>query len=145
MFAATAAACPSRRWSERLRRALGDDRSRRNGMPQPTRHKRSPSDGTLITNSPPPMATFFPTIYHLTRQPHWQTYLGRRNWHSRIACSFCRRRTILQPEFALYSKDGKPGFVEPLIDPDIVVDTIPGKEFKAKINNSIAPSRNADG
>ena len=40
---------------------------------------------------------------------------------------------FFKPEFALYSKDGKEWIIEGHgVDPDIVVDNDPGKEFKGE-------------
>jgi len=63
--------------------------------------------------------------------------IGKRTWGGvtgiRESLPLVDGGQFFNPEFAIYSKDGKQGIVEGHgVDPDIVFDNDPGKEFKGE-------------
>jgi tricorn protease len=63
--------------------------------------------------------------------------IGKRTWGGvvgiRESLPLADDGQFFKPEFAIYSKDGKDWIVEGHgVDPDIVVDNDPGKEFKGE-------------
>jgi tricorn protease len=120
---------------ERLRRAFEMVGIARNGMPQP-----DPADAftgpmvTLMDEFSASDGDIFPfrfkalTLGKLIGKRSWGGVVGIRN-----SLPLTDGGQFFKPEFAIYSKDGKEWIIEGHgVDPDIVVDNDPGKEFKGE-------------
>jgi tricorn protease len=120
---------------ERLRRAFVMIGIARNGMPQP-----DPADSfmgpmvTLINEFSASDGDIFPFRFKFLGLGK---LIGKRTWGGvvgiRNSLPLVDGGQFFKPEFALYSKDGKQWIVEGHgVDPDIVVDNDPGKEFRGE-------------
>ena len=117
---------------ERLRRAFSMIGIARNGMPQP-----DPGDAftgpmvTLINEFSASDGDIFPFRF---KSLGLGKLIGKRTWGGvvgiRESLPLVDGGQFFKPEFAIYSKDGKQWIVEGHgVDPDIVVDNDPSKEF----------------
>ncbi len=117
---------------ERLRRAFVMIGIARNGRPQP-----DPNDSftgpmvTLINEFSASDGDIFPFRF---KSLGMGKVIGKRTWGGVVGIRDPLPLTdggqIFRPEFALYSKDGKDWIIEGHgVDPDIVVDNDPAKEF----------------
>jgi tricorn protease len=120
---------------ERLRRALGMIGIARNGMPQtdPPQTFAGPMV-TLINEFSASDGDIFPYRF---KTLGLGKLIGKRTWGGvvgiRESLPLADGGQFFKPEFAIYSKDGKDWIVEGHgVDPDIVVDNDPGKEFKGE-------------
>jgi tricorn protease len=120
---------------ERLRRALVMIGIARNGMPQtdPPQTFTGPMV-TLINEFSASDGDIFPYRF---KSLGLGKLIGKRTWGGvtgiRESLPLVDGGQFFKPEFALYSKDGKQWIVEGHgVDPDIVVDNDPGKEFKGE-------------
>src|SRR5881409_1370459 len=120
---------------ERLRRALVMIGIARNGMPQtdPSQTFTGPMV-TLINEFSASDGDIFPYRF---KSLGLGKLIGKRTWGGvtgiRESLPLVDGGQFFKPEFALYSKDGKQWIVEGHgVDPDIVVDIDPGKEFKGE-------------
>jgi tricorn protease len=120
---------------ERLRRALGMIGIARNGMPQtdPPQTFVGPMV-TLINEFSASDGDIFPYRF---KTLGLGKLIGKRTWGGvvgiRESLPLADGGQFFKPEFAIYSKDGKDWIVEGHgVDPDIVVDNDPGKEFKGE-------------
>ena len=120
---------------ERLRRALVMIGIARNGMPQtdPSQTFTGPMV-TLINEFSASDGDIFPYRF---KSLGLGKLIGKRTWGGvtgiRESLPLVDGGQFFKPEFALYSKDGKQWIVEGHgVDPDIVVDNDPGKEFKGE-------------
>jgi tricorn protease len=120
---------------ERLRRALGMIGIARNGMPQadPPQTFVGPMV-TLINEFSASDGDIFPYRF---KTLGLGKLIGKRTWGGvvgiRESLPLADDGQFFKPEFAIYSKDGKDWIVEGHgVDPDIVVDNDPGKEFKGE-------------
>jgi tricorn protease len=120
---------------ERLRRALVMIGIARNGMPQtdPSQTFTGPMV-TLINEFAASDGDIFPYRF---KTLGLGKLIGKRTWGGvtgiRESLPLVDGGQFFKPEFALYSKDGKQWIVEGHgVDPDIVVDNDPGKEFKGE-------------
>src|SRR5205807_858022 len=120
---------------ERLRRPLVMIGIARNGMPQ-----TDPSQTfagamvTLINEFSASDGDIFPYRF---KTLGLGKLIGKRTWGGvtgiRESLPLVDGGQFFKPEFAIYSKDGKQWIVEGHgVDPDIVVDNDPGKEFKGE-------------
>ena len=120
---------------ERLRRALVMVGIARNGMPQtdPQQTFVGPMV-TLINEFSASDGDIFPYRF---KALGLGKLIGKRTWGGvvgiRESLPLADGGQFFKPEFAIYSKDGKDWIVEGHgVDPDIVVDNDPGKEFKGE-------------
>ena len=120
---------------ERLRRALVMVGIARNGMPQtdPPQTFVGPMV-TLINEFSASDGDIFPYRF---KALGLGKLIGKRTWGGvvgiRESLPLADDGQFFKPEFAIYSKDGKDWIVEGHgVDPDIVVDNDPGKEFKGE-------------
>ena len=120
---------------ERLRRALLMVGIARNGMPQtdPPQTFVGPMV-TLINEFSASDGDIFPYRF---KTLGLGKLIGKRTWGGvvgiRESLPLADDGQFFKPEFAIYSKDGKDWIVEGHgVDPDIVVDNDPGKEFKGE-------------
>ncbi len=120
---------------ERLRRALVMVGVARNGMPQtdPTNTFVGPMV-TLINEFSASDGDIFPYRF---RALGLGKLIGKRTWGGvvgiRESLPLADDGQFFKPEFAIYSKEGKDWVVEGHgVDPDIVVDNDPAKEFKGE-------------
>ena len=120
---------------ERLRRAFEMVGVARNGMPQP-----DPSDAftgpmvTLMNEFSASDGDIFPFRFKALSMGK---LIGKRSWGGvvgiRNSLPLVDGGQFFKPEFAIYSKDGKEWIIEGHgVDPDIVVDNDPAKEFKGE-------------
>jgi tricorn protease len=120
---------------ERLRRAFEMIGIARNGMPQP-----DPGDAfmgpmvTLINEFSASDGDIFPYRF---RAVGLGKLIGKRTWGGvvgiRESLPLADGGQFFKPEFAVYSKDGKQWIIEGHgVDPDVVVDNDPAKEFKGE-------------
>ncbi len=134
---------------ERLRRALVMVNIARNGMPSENPQPDVPrANGDVDERVLRLRRRHLPVPLQVARprQTDRQTQLGRRGRHSRFAAVRRWRRSSTKPEFAPYSKDGKEWIIEGHgVDPDIVVDNDPAKEFRGEdqqLNRAIEEIQN---
>ena len=120
---------------ERLRRALVMVGIARNGMPQtdPPQTFTGPML-TLINEFSASDGDIFPYRF---KTLGLGKLIGKRTWGGvigiRQSLPLVDGGQFFKPEFAVYSKDGKQWIIEGHgVDPDIVVDNDPGKEFKGE-------------
>jgi tricorn protease len=120
---------------ERLRRALVMVGIARNGMPQtdPQNTFVGPMV-TLINEFSASDGDIFP---YRVKTLGLGKLIGKRTWGGvvgiRESLPLTDSGQFFRPEFAIYSKDGKDWVVEGHgVDPDIVVDNDPGREFKGE-------------
>ncbi|PYI70725.1 MAG: hypothetical protein DMF08_10625 [Verrucomicrobia bacterium] len=120
---------------ERLRRALVMIGIARNGMPQsdPSQTFTGPMV-TLINEFSASDGDIFPYRF---KSLGLGKLIGKRTWGGvtgiRESLPLVDGGQFFKPEFAIYSKDAKQWIVEGHgVDPDIVVDNDPGKEFKGE-------------
>jgi tricorn protease len=120
---------------ERLRRALVMIGVARNGMPQtdPSQTFTGPMV-TLINEFSASDGDIFPFRF---KALGLGKLIGKRTWGGvtgiRESLPLVDGGQFFKPEFAIYSKDAKQWIVEGHgVDPDIVVDNDPGKEFKGE-------------
>jgi tricorn protease len=120
---------------ERLRRAFMMVGIARNGMPQtdPPQAFTGPMV-TLINEFSASDGDIFPYRF---KALGLGKLIGKRTWGGvvgiRQSLPLVDGGQFFKPEFAIYSKDGKQWIVEGHgVDPDIVVDNDPGKEFKGE-------------
>jgi tricorn protease len=120
---------------ERLRRALVMIGIARNGMPQtdPPQTFTGPMV-TLINEFSASDGDIFPYRF---KTLGLGKLIGKRTWGGvigiRESLPLVDGGQFFKPEFAIYSKDSKQWIVEGHgVDPDIVVDNDPGKEFKGE-------------
>jgi tricorn protease len=120
---------------ERLRRALVMVEIARNGVPRP-----DPNDTflgpmvTLINEFSASDGDIFPYRF---KTLGLGKLIGKRTWGGvigiRDSLPLVDGGQFFKPEFALYSKDGKEWIIEGHgVDPDIIVDNDPGKEFRGE-------------
>ncbi len=120
---------------ERLRRALVMVEIARNGVPQP-----DPNDTflgpmvTLINEFSASDGDIFPYRF---KTLGLGKLIGKRTWGGvigiRDSLPLVDGGQFFKPEFAPYSKDGKEWIIEGHgVDPDIMVDNDPGKEFRGE-------------
>jgi tricorn protease len=120
---------------ERLRRALLMIGIARNGMPQtdPPQTFAGPMV-TLINEFSASDGDIFPYRF---KTLGLGKLIGKRTWGGvvgiRESLPLVDGGQFFKPEFAVYSKDGKQWIIEGHgVDPDIIVDNDPGKEFKGE-------------
>src|SRR5438874_3259471 len=120
---------------ERLRRALVMVGIARNGMPQtdPTQTFVGPMV-TLTNEFSASNADIFPYRF---KTLGLGKLIGKRTWGGvigiRESLPLVDGGQFFKPEFAPYSKDGKQWIIEGYgVDPDIVIDNDPGKEFRGE-------------
>src|SRR5437016_2219380 len=117
---------------ERLRRAFLMVGIARNGMPQPDpAHAFMGPMVTLINEFSASDGDIFPFRF---KSLGLGKLIGKRTWGGvvgiRNSLPLVDGGNFFKPEFALYSKDGKEWIIEGHgVDPDIVVDNDPAKEF----------------
>ncbi len=121
--------------AERLNRELVMINISRNGSPSP-----NPPDQlvgpkvTLMNEYSASDGDIFPFRF---RSMGIGKLIGKRSWGGVVGISgslpFVDNGTLMRPEFAPYSKDGKTWIIEGHgVDPDIVVDNDPAREFKGE-------------
>src|SRR5438876_2694346 len=120
---------------ERLRRAVVMVGIARNGMPQPDpAHAFMGPMVTLINEFSASDGDIFPFRF---KTLGLGKLIGKRTWGGvvgiRNSLPLVDGGNFFKPEFALYSKDGKEWIIEGHgVDPDIVVDNDPAKEFRGE-------------
>ena len=120
---------------ERLRRALVMVGMARNGMPQTDPQQTFVGPMATLTNEfSASDGDIFPYRF---KALGLGKLIGKRTWGGvigiRESLPLADGGQFFKPEFAPYSKDGKQWIVEGRgVDPDIVVDNDPGKEFKGE-------------
>src|SRR5881398_2773597 len=120
---------------ERLRRALVMVGIARNGMPQSDPQQTFVGPMVTLTNEfSASDGDIFPYRF---KALGLGKLIGKRTWGGvigiRESLPLADGGQFFKPEFAPYSKDGKQWIVEGRgVDPDIVVDNDPGKEFKGE-------------
>jgi tricorn protease len=120
---------------ERLRRALVMVGMARNGMPQTDPPQTFVGPMVTLTNEfSASDGDIFPYRF---KALGLGKLIGKRTWGGvigiRESLPLADGGQFFKPEFAPYSKDGKQWIVEGRgVDPDIVVDNDPGKEFKGQ-------------
>ena len=120
---------------ERLRRALVMVGMARNGMPQTDPQQTFVGPMVTLTNEfSASDGDIFPYRF---KALGLGKLIGKRTWGGvigiRESLPLADGGQFFKPEFAPYSKDGKQWIVEGHgVDPDIVVDNDPGKEFKGE-------------
>ena len=120
---------------ERLRRELAMVNLRRNGTPtaNPTQQLLGPKV-TLLNEYSASDGDLFPYRF---REHGLGQLIGKRSWGGVVGISgtlpFTDGGTLNKPEFAPFSKDGKKWIIEGHgVDPDIVVDNDPAREFRGE-------------
>lgn len=120
---------------ERLRRELAMINVRRNGTPSvnPGQMLLGPKV-TLLNEYSASDGDLFPYRF---REHGLGQLVGKRSWGGVVGISgslpFTDGGSLNKPEFAPYSKDGKAWVIEGHgVDPDIVVDNDPAREFKGE-------------
>ncbi|WP_438481387.1 S41 family peptidase [Oleiharenicola lentus] len=120
---------------ERLRRELAMINVRRNGTPavNPGQMLLGPKV-TLLNEYSASDGDLFPYRF---RESGLGKLVGKRSWGGVVGISgslpFTDGGSLNKPEFAPYSKDGKSWVIEGHgVDPDIVVDNDPAREFKGE-------------
>src|ERR1043165_1805146 len=120
---------------DRLQRALVMIGMARNGVPQtdPPQVFTGPKV-TLIDEFSASDGDIFPFRF---KSLGMGKLIGKRTWGGvvgiRNPLPLADGGQFFKPEFAIYSKDGKEWIIEGHgVDPDIVVDNDPGKEFKGE-------------
>jgi tricorn protease len=120
---------------ERLRRELAMVNLRRNGVPSanPTQQLLGPKV-TLLNEYSASDGDLFPYRF---REHGLGQLIGKRSWGGVVGISgtlpFTDGGSLNKPEFAPYSKDGKKWVIEGHgVDPDIVVDNDPAREFRGE-------------
>ena len=120
---------------ERLRRALVMVGMARNSMPQTDPPQTFTGPMVTLTNEfSASDGDIFPYRF---KALGLGKLIGKRTWGGvigiRESLPLADGGQFFKPEFAIYSKDGKQWIVEGHgVDPDIVVDNDPGKEFKGE-------------
>jgi len=120
---------------ERLRRALVMVGIARNGMPQTDPPQTFTGPMVTLTNEfSASDGDIFPYRF---KTLGLGKLIGKRTWGGvigiRESLPLADGGQFFKPEFAVYSRDGKQWVVEGHgVDPDIVVDNDPGKEFKGE-------------
>jgi tricorn protease len=120
---------------ERLRRALVMVGIARNGMPQTDPPQTFVGPMVTLTNEfSASDGDIFPYRF---KTLGLGKLIGKRTWGGvigiRESLPLADGGQFFKPEFAPYSKDGKQWIIEGRgVDPDIVVDNDPGKEFKGE-------------
>jgi len=120
---------------ERLRRAAVMIAVARNGMPQPDpAHSFIGPMVTLIDEFSASDGDIFPYRFKMLGLGK---LIGKRTWGGVIGIRdplpLADGGQLFKPEFALYSKEGKDWIIESHgVDPDIVVDNDPAKEFRGE-------------
>ena len=120
---------------ERLRRAFVMIGIARNGMPQPDpAHSFMGPMVTLINEFSASDGDIFPFRF---KTLGLGKLIGKRTWGGVVGIRNSLPLTdggqFFKPEFAVYSKDGKEWVIEGHgVDPDIVVDNDPAKEFRGE-------------
>ena len=120
---------------ERLRRAFTMIGIARNGMPQPDPvHAFTGPMVTLINEFSASDGDIFPYRF---KSLGLGKLIGKRTWGGvvgiRQSLPLADGGQFFKPEFAAYSKDGKEWVIEGHgVDPDIVVDNDPAREFKGE-------------
>jgi tricorn protease len=120
---------------ERLRRALVMVGMARNGMPQTDPPQTFVGPMVTLTNEfSASDGDIFPYRFKMLGLGK---LIGKRTWGGvigiRESLPLVDGGQFFKPEFAPYSKDGKQWIVEGRgVDPDIIVDNDPGKEFKGE-------------
>jgi len=120
---------------ERLRRAFVMVGIARNGMPQPDpAHAFMGPMATLINEFSASDGDIFPFRF---KTLGLGKLIGKRTWGGvvgiRDSLPLVDGSQFFKPEFGLYSKDGKEWIIEGHgVDPDIVVDNDPAKEFRGE-------------
>src|SRR5436305_7435582 len=120
---------------ERLRRAFVMVGIARNGMPQPDpAHAFMGPMVTLINEFSASDGDIFPFRF---KTLGLGKLIGKRTWGGvvgiRNSLPLVDGGNFFKPEFGLYSKDGKEWIIEGHgVDPDIVVDNDPAKEFRGE-------------
>jgi len=120
---------------ERLRRAFSMIGIARNGMPQPDPEQSFTGPMvTLINEFSASDGDIFPFRF---KALSLGKLIGKRTWGGvvgiRNSLPLVDGGQFFKPEFAIYSKDGKEWIIEGHgVDPDIVVDNDPGKEFRGE-------------
>ena len=129
---------------ERLRRALVMVSMARNGTPQtnPPQTFLGPMV-TLCNEFSASDGDIFPYRF---KAMGLGKLIGKRTWGGVVGIRNALPQTdggiLNRPEFAPYSKDGKDWVIEGRgVDPDIVVENDPAKEFRGETSSSIAGSR----
>ena len=112
----------------------GRDRAQRHAANQSAADLRRPDGRACATSSPPPTATSFPYRF---KAMGLGKLIGKRTWGGVVGIRNPLPLTdggqLFRPEFAPYSKDGKEWVIEGHgVDPDIVVDNDPAKEFSGE-------------
>src|SRR5438876_1116756 len=121
---------------ERLRRAFVMVGIARNGMPQPDpAHAFMGPMATLINEFSASDGDIFPFRF---KTLGLGKLIGKRTWGGvvgiRDSLPLVDGSQFFKPEFGLYSKDGKEWLIEGHgVDPDIVVDNDPSKEFRGEV------------
>jgi len=120
---------------ERLRRELALINIRRNGVPaaNPTQQLVGPKV-TLLNEYSASDGDLFPYRF---REHGLGKLVGKRSWGGVVGISgtlpFTDGGSLNKPEFAPYAKDGKGWIIEGHgVDPDIVVDNDPAREFRGE-------------
>jgi tricorn protease len=120
---------------ERLRRALVMVEIARNGMPEPNPPRTFLGPMVTLTNEfSASDGDIFPYRF---KTLGLGKLIGKRTWGGvigiRDSLPLVDGGQFFKPEFAPYSKDGKEWMIEGHgVDPDIVVDNDPGKEFRGE-------------
>jgi tricorn protease len=120
---------------ERLRRAFTMIGIARNGMPQPDPGQAFM--GPMVTLCNEFSASDGDIFPYRFKSLGLGKLIGKRTWGGvtgiRNSLPLVDGGNFFKPEFALYSKDGKEWIIEGHgVDPDIVVDNDPAKEFKGE-------------
>jgi tricorn protease len=120
---------------ERLRRAFTMVAIARNSAPQPD--PRESFIGPMVTLCNEFSASDGDIFPYRFKTLGLGKLIGKRTWGGvtgiRNSLPLVDGGNFFKPEFALYSKDGKEWIIEGHgVDPDIVVDNDPGKEFKGE-------------
>ncbi|HET9800781.1 MAG TPA: S41 family peptidase, partial [Chthoniobacterales bacterium] len=120
---------------ERLRRAFTMVGIARNGMPQPDPGQAFM--GPMVTLCDEFSASDGDIFPYRFKSLGLGKLIGKRTWGGvvgiRNSLPLADGGSFFKPEFAIYSKDGKEWIIEGHgVDPDIVVDNDPAKEFKGE-------------
>jgi tricorn protease len=120
---------------ERLRRAFTMVGIARNGMPQPDPGQAFM--GPMVTLCNEFSASDGDIFPYRFKSLGLGKLIGKRTWGGvvgiRNSLPLADGGSFFKPEFAIYSKDGKEWIIEGHgVDPDIVVDNDPAKEFKGE-------------
>jgi len=120
---------------ERLRRAFTMVGIARNGMPQPDPGQAFM--GPMVTLCNEFSASDGDIFPYRFKSLGLGKLIGKRTWGGvvgiRNSLPLADGGSFFKPEFAIYSKDGKEWIIEGHgVDPDIVIDNDPAKEFKGE-------------